>query len=59
MFDYRETEEYVRDYCGEFADDYDIDGIVCEIRDKVDESADELSDDEFTEIVQRHDCSAN
>lgn len=57
MFDYRDARQQAEDYLGGFREDYDIDGIVDEMRDLDTDDIDAIDPDEWTEIVERHDIS--
>lgn len=59
MTNYKHLHNEVTDYLGEFADDYDVLGIMCELMtykhgDAVG-SIDDVDPDDFTDILQRHD----
>lgn len=54
MFDYRKIEQQVKDYAGEFVEDFDLEGIMDELRDMDVESIDDVDPDEFNEILERH-----
>ena len=61
MFDYRKIKQeliwIIYDMPGEFQDDYDICGIMDELRDMEISSIDDVDDDDFWEIMKRHDNS--
>lgn len=60
MFDYSTIKQQVIDYISEYERDFDIDAIMDELRDVEPEIAgiDDLDQDDFTAIVERHDVSA-
>lgn len=60
MFDYATIKQQVIDYISEYEQDFDIDAIMDELRDVEPEiaSIDDLDQDDFTAIVERHDVSA-
>lgn len=64
-FDRRATEQELRDYLGEFADRFDIDGIADDLRDLWDTledaefigrpwTIDEVDGDCFLDIIRKH-----
>ena len=65
MFDYQKIHDEVTDCLGEWEKDYDVDGIMDELRaiepeiqsitDLKDEG--DLTDDVWIELIQRHDVS--
>ena len=57
MFDYRDARQQVEDYLGDFLDDYDIDGIIDEMRDLDTDDVDAIDTDDWTDFVERHDTS--
>ncbi len=63
MFDYRNIEREVKDWIAyqpeEFADDFDVDGIMDELRDIEPEisSIDDIDPDDWMDIIARHDVS--
>lgn len=52
------VEEEVREYLGEFADQFDVAAIVKEIKDAGLGSIDEMDPDEFQRIVESHEKEA-
>ena len=54
MFDYSAIKQQVIDYTGEYAEDYDIDEVMDELREADVQS---INDVDIDEILQRHDVS--
>lgn len=59
MFDYERIEQEVVNYCGDYADDFDIQAIVEDVRDMGAMSIDDVDYDDFIDILQRHDLTEN
>lgn len=57
MFDYRKIRQQVEDYVGEFAGDFDLEGVMDELRaiDPDVQSVDDVED--LDAVLQRHDVS--
>ena len=57
MFDYRKIRQQVEDYAGEFAGDFDLEGVMDELRaiDPDVQSVDDVED--LDAVLQRHDVS--
>lgn len=53
--DRNEILDYVTDYVGEFADDFDLEAIADELEGR---DLDGMDPDEFTDVLQRHDLKA-
>ena len=60
MFDYATIKNQVTDYVSEYEQDYDIDGIMDELRERYGWAAtiDDIDQDEFVSIVESYDTSA-
>lgn len=57
MFDYSKIKQQVIDYVGEYAEDFDIDEVMDELR-GIDPDVQSIDDvDDIDEILQRHDVS--
>ena len=57
MFDYRKIRQQVEDYAGEFAGDFDLEGVMDELR-AIDPDVQSVDDVEDLDVVlQRHDVS--
>lgn len=59
MFDCKHIKQEIIDYCGDYADDFDIQAIVENVRDMGAMSIDDVDSDDFMEILQRHDLTEN
>ena len=59
MFDYERVEQEITDYCGDYADDFDIQAIVEDLYHMLAMSIDDVDSDNFIEILQRHDLTEN
>lgn len=63
MFDYKQVEQDVVSYCGDCVEDYDINGIVLDLRymywNRDVYSLDDIDHEDFMEILQRHDLTEN
>lgn len=59
MFDYNNIKQQVIDYAGEFADDFDIDAIVEDLRNVRLESGhiESIDDVDIDDFMQTHDIS--
>ena len=59
MFDYNAIKQQVLDYAGEFAEDFDIDAIVEDLRDVRLESGhiESIDDVDIDDFMQAHDIS--
>lgn len=57
MSGYGSIREDVRAYLGENIDDFDVDGIVSDIRDAGVTDIDDMDEDAFLAIIQAHDMS--
>ena len=56
MFDYNEVKRQVAEAVNTYDGDYDVDGIVDEIRDTTDyDDVDDIPSDEWARIVMNHD----
>ena len=58
MSTYGSIKEDVKAYLGEYVDDFDIDGIISDIRAAGVTDIDDMDPDDFQEIIQAHDESA-
>lgn len=60
MFDYATIKQQVTDYVIEHEQDYDLDGIMDELRERYDwiTDVDDVDQDDFLDIIERHDVSA-
>lgn len=60
MFDYATIKQQVTDYVSEYEQDYDLDGIMDELRERYDwiTDVDDVDQDDFLDIIERHDVSA-
>lgn len=58
MSTYGSIKEDVKAYLGEYLDDFDIDGIVSDIRAAGVADIDDMDPDDFQAIIQAHDESA-
>lgn len=60
MFDYATIKQQVADYVSEHEQDYDLDGIMDELRERYDwiTDVDDVDQDDFLDIIERHDVSA-
>lgn len=56
MFDYGKIKQQVLDYVGEFEADYDIDGVMDELR-AIDPDVQGIDEVDLDEILQMHDIS--
>ena len=57
MFDYRKIRQQVEDYAGEFAGDFDLEGVMDELR-AIDPDVQSVDDVEDLDVIlQRHDVS--
>lgn len=54
MFDYKKIENEVREYAGEFVNDYDIDAVMDELREL---GVDSIDDADIDDILASHDIS--
>lgn len=60
MFDYDNIQSQLVDYCGDYVEDFDIPAIMDELYcTDIEYSIDQLSYDDFVEILKRHDLSEN
>ena len=60
MFDYDNIKSQLVDYCGDCMEDFDIPAIMDELYCTcIEYSIDQLSYDDFVEILKRHDLSEN
>lgn len=59
MFDYATIKRQVTDYVSEHEQDYDLDGIMDELRERYDwiTDVDNVDQDDFLDIIERHDVS--
>lgn len=61
MTNYKHLRNEVTDYLGEFADDYDVTGIMHELmtynHGNAVNTIDDVDPDDFTDILQRHDSA--
>lgn len=59
MFDYATIKQQVTDYVSEHEQDYDLDGIMDELRERYDwiTDVDNVDQDDFLDIIERHDVS--
>ena len=59
MFDYATIKQQVTDYVSEHEQDYDLDGIMDELRERYDwiTDVDDVDQDDFLDIIERHDVS--
>lgn len=59
MFDYATIKQQVTDYVSEHERDYDLDGIMDELRERYDwiTDVDDVDQDDFLDIIERHDVS--
>lgn len=55
MFDYERVKDEVITYTGQFSDDFDVEGIMDELRDMGVESINDVETDDLIEILKRHD----
>jgi DNA-binding transcriptional regulator YiaG len=49
--------DQIKDYLGEYINDFDVDAIVSDIRDRDIEDIDEIDESDFQDIIQAHDTS--
>ena len=59
MFDYRTVKTQVMDYIGGYEDDYDVDGIMWDLREAHPALADIDDADDFIWIIEGHEFSEN
>ena len=57
MSTYGSIDEDVRAYLGGYADDFDVDGIMSDLRERGIEDIDDMDEDGFQAIVRAHDES--
>lgn len=59
MFDYATIKQQVTDYVSEHEQDYDLDGIMDELRERYDwiTDMDDVDQDDFLDIIERHDVN--
>lgn len=59
MFDCEHIKQEIIDYCGDYADDFDIQAIVEDLYHMLAMSIDDVDSDDFIDILQRYDLTEN
>lgn len=59
MFDYEHIRQEIIDYCGDYADDFDIQAIVEDLHHMLAMSIDDIDSDDFIDILQHYDLTEN
>lgn len=59
MFDYSKINGQILDYISGYEDDFDIDGIMDELREMEIRDIDDLDTGEWNDLMSRHDVSGN